>query len=99
MSAYFIIFHPLAEKEYLESIEWYENNLINLGEEFIKEVEQVIELIELQPNIFPVKKAKKREGVVNRFPYVVIYQVFEKQHLIHILSVFNTNRNPKYKRR
>lgn len=41
-SSYNAIYHPLAEKEYLESISWYEKNLTGLSINFINEVEKVI---------------------------------------------------------
>ena len=37
-----IIFHPKAEREYLESVEWYENVLIGLGQDFVAEIDKIL---------------------------------------------------------
>ena len=37
-----IIFHPEAEREYLDSVKWYEDSLIGLGEEFVADVESFL---------------------------------------------------------
>jgi plasmid stabilization system protein ParE len=94
---YSIIFHPLAKKEFDESIIWYENALSGLGEEFSKDVESVIKVLERQPKLFSIRKGSLREVLVKRFPYVVVYKI--NQNLVTIMSVFHTSRNPKYKKR
>jgi hypothetical protein len=38
MSSLSIDFHPKPEKEYLESVEFYETSLIGLGAQFIHEI-------------------------------------------------------------
>jgi hypothetical protein len=58
---YSVIFHPKAEKEYLESVQWYENALIGLGQQFVNEIEKAIIQINNSPHIFPVKKLQLRE--------------------------------------
>ena len=55
-SGYTIVYHPLAEKEYYESILWYEENKTGLGERFIKEVENSLNHIENNPYEYAVKK-------------------------------------------
>ncbi len=92
-----IILHPKAEKEYLDSVEWYEQSLIGLGEEFINEVGVVIKQIENNPFLFQKKKLQFREAVVKRFPYLIIYRINQKNMEIDILSVFHCSQNPNKK--
>jgi len=96
---YVIIFHPKAEKEYLESVEWYEDALIGLGDEFVNEIETTINRIQNNPLLFPVKKLQIREAVVKKFPFVILFQLKEKENQLFILSVYHTSRNPKKKYR
>ncbi len=96
---YSIIFHPKAEKEYLESVEWYENSLIGLGQEFVDEIENTINLISDNPLLFPIKKYKLREAKVKKFPFVIVFEIKNKDLQINILAVFHTSRNPKNKNR
>lgn len=92
-----ILFHPLAEKEYYESIEWYENSQSGLGQKFINDIEKSINLISLKPLIFPKKKGNLREALVPKFPFLIVFEIKEKENVIIILSVYHTSRNPKKK--
>jgi plasmid stabilization system protein ParE len=95
-----IIFSPKAEKEFLDSIEWYEENLTNLGLELKNEVKRVLEIIEQNPYTFQIKKLDIREAHIKTFPYLIIYKIYHKKKEVFILSVFHTSRNPvgKHKR-
>lgn len=99
-SRYQIIYHPLAEKEYLASVLWYEENHTGLGVGFIREIEKVLSQIEVNPFLYSVKKLQFREALVKTFPYIIIYKINAKQKQIMVLSVFHTSRNPirKYNR-
>ena len=79
---YSFIFHPKAEKEYLESVKWYENALTGLGKEFADEIENVITRIHENPYSFPVKKLKFREAIVKKFPYIVVFEINMKEKQI-----------------
>ncbi len=94
---YTIIFHPKAEKEYLDSVEWYEDAMIELGQEFVDEIENTINRISTNPLLFPVKKFQLREAVVKKFPFVIVFEVKQKENQVNILTVFHTSRNPKKK--
>ena len=98
-NTYSVIFHPEAEKEYLESIIWYENNLIGLGQKFIEDIEKSIERILTLPLLFPIKKGNLREAVVKKFPYVIVFEIAKTSQEIRILSVYHTSRNPSKKYR
>jgi toxin ParE1/3/4 len=89
-----IIFNPLAEKEFLESIAWYEEKLTNLGLEFKNEIKRVIEIIEQNPYTFQIKKYQIREAPVNIFPFLIIYKIYPDKNEVKIFSVFHTSRNP-----
>jgi mRNA-degrading endonuclease RelE of RelBE toxin-antitoxin system len=94
---YHIVYHPLAEKEYLESISWYEDNLTGLGNSFISEIEKTLSRIEINPFLYAVKKRSFREAHVQTFPYVIIYKINRKQKKIMVVSVFHASRNPVFK--
>jgi len=96
-SHYSIVFHPLAEKEYLESVAWYEDNRTGLSLGFINEVEKVLDHIETNPFLFPIKKLQLREAPAKTFPYLIIYKINQKQQQVTVLSVFHTKRNQKMK--
>jgi hypothetical protein len=74
----------------------YENNQINLGTSFTKEVFSILEIIETNPLLFPVKFKNIREAVINKFPFVVVFEVLPNDEII-VLSVFHFRRNPEDK--
>ena len=94
---YHLILHPEAELELYESIIWYEQVLIGLGSEFLKNIERVLHHIYLHPLIYAKRKKNFREAVVKRFPFVIIYKVNKLEKEVHILSIFHTSQNPKMK--
>jgi toxin ParE1/3/4 len=47
-----IAYHPEAETEIIESAEWYENQRLGLGDEFLDEIENAISRILSSPDAF-----------------------------------------------
>ncbi|MCC5940333.1 MAG: hypothetical protein JJU37_02240 [Balneolaceae bacterium] len=43
-------FHSEARKEFFEAAEYYEEQVVGLGDDFIDEVGKVLEVIEQQPS-------------------------------------------------
>lgn len=85
-----------AEKEIDENYVWYESKKVGLGEEFFSELDDYFDFIKGNPNLFPKKhKSKYHQATLKRFPFVVIYEVIEKEILI--LSIFKTPQNPEKK--
>jgi len=83
-----------ASLEISEAISWYETQQLFLGESFLKDVYQNLERITSNPHQF--KKSKDfRHVLLNRFPFVIVYQV--KNEIILVLSVFNTHQHPSKK--
>jgi len=86
--------HSEARKEFFEAAEYYEEQVVGLGDDFIDEVEKVLEVIEQQPLSGTKITNNERRFLVSRFPYGIIYSVEEKQ--ITIFAVMNLRRKPGY---
>lgn len=97
--SYQLIFHPEAEKEYLEAYQWYEQEKKGLGERFEKMVEQRLQQILLNPENYGISKTYYRETSTNIFPYTIVYKPNKKKKLIYIVAIYHAKRNPKYKYR
>lgn len=95
MSSFNLILSELAEKELADAYIYYESKSNLLGEKLILEVESILEKIEKNPHLFPRRYKHYREAVLKKFPYLLVYEILEKQIVIH--SVFNTHRNPAKK--
>lgn len=89
-----INFHRDARKEFFEAAEYYEEQVVGLGDDFIDEVEKVLSLIEQQPTAGSKITKTERRFLISRFPYGIIYSV--KDESITILAVMNLKRKPGY---
>lgn len=82
-------YHPLFGFDVLNAAEWYDERQPNLGSDFVVRVRRAVdELIE-----DPDRRTSKDYGVrywpVQRFPYVVFYDLTELELLI--LGVMHTS--------
>jgi len=87
-------FHPEAELEFLEAINYYEERERGLGYDFAIEVFTTIQNIVNYPTAWPIIEEDVRRCLVNRFPYGVIYGI--EQDEIFILAVMHLHRHPDY---
>jgi plasmid stabilization system protein ParE len=93
------VLRRVAEKEFDDSIAYYESEREGLGQEFRATVEEYFQRIADNPEWFPEVRGEVRRAVVRRFPFVIHFLV-EKERIV-ILSVFHTSREPeqlKYRR-
>ncbi len=97
--SYQLIFHPLAEREYFDAYQWYENKQEGLGDRFEKMVEIRLQEIVKYPENYGISKARYRETSIKDFPYRIVYKLNKKMGIIYISSIYHTGRNPKYKYR
>lgn len=87
-------FHPAAEKELNDAIDYYNECQNDLGLEFVKEVYSAIRNILSFPHAWPPLSTNTRRCLVNRFPYGVIYQATGNE--IFIIAMMQLNREPGY---
>jgi toxin ParE1/3/4 len=88
-----LVLRSVAEKEFEDSIEWYEKQREGLGAEFRAIIEEYFQCIEDNPERFQKIRGEVRRAVVlRRFPFVIHFLIEPKR--IVILSVFHTSRNP-----
>lgn len=83
-----------AEFEILEAFTYYNSKHLNLGNRFIKQLDNAFESIQKTPKGF-TKVNDFHQVPVAVFPFVIIYDIIDTK--IIILAVFNTNRNPRKK--
>jgi len=71
---------------------WYENQLSQLGEEFLDEIEQHVAAIRESPLKYPVYHNAVRRCVVTRFPFQIFFDI--RPGKIRILRVIHSSRDP-----
>jgi toxin ParE1/3/4 len=87
----------IAQKEFTDSFEWYEERSPGRGNDFAQFIYDGIDSILLNPEAYPIKNAEAREFVVDKYPFVIVYEFRAKSNLIIIVHIFHTSRNPKRK--
>ncbi len=87
-------FDPQAEAEYLNSVGFYLNRSVHVGEKFVREVEVAIHRILENPRAWPEIDPGVRRYLVQQFTFAIFYAI--RQHDILILAVAHTSRRPGY---
>jgi len=88
------VFHPDAEKEFLEAIAYYEERQENLGYDFALEVHNAIQRALDFPETWPKLRDEVRRSLVRRFPFGLLYSV-EEDH-IFLIAVMHLHKHPDY---
>ena len=88
-------FHPAAEAEHYEAVQFYESCSVGLGGDYLAEFEQVMEHVGSAPHRYRIERPPNiRRASLVRFPYKVIYREVEGD--IQVLSVSHKRRRPAY---
>ena len=93
---YNIEIRPLAVIEIIEAYDWYELQKEGLGLEFLNELDSFYNSLLRNPNTYSYYEKPVRQGKINRFPYVVVYELFDLTIVIY--SVFMNKQDPQKKR-
>ena len=89
-----VVLRRVAEKEFDDSIAFYERERAGLGQEFRAVIQQLLKRIADNPEWFKkVRGEVRRAVVVHRFPFAIHFLIEPKR--IVVLSVFHTSRNPE----
>lgn len=87
-------FHPKASEELVASSEFYESKVVGLGDEFLNEVERMIQVLEDTPLLGVEIEIHFRRAVLHRFPFSLIYSV--EENTLWILAVSHQRLKPGY---
>ena len=92
-----IVSRPEAETDIAEAAEWYEKEQTGLGIEVVAEVQQTYATISQNPFLNARKhpRLSVRWRLTRRFPYRVIYQIFELQQILVVVSVIHSARHDR----
>ena len=89
-----VIVRAEAEVDLAEAYNWYEQQVRDLGGEFLLCVDAVMASIERNPHLYPVVyKSIIRRALMRRFPYGVFFVDGERN--VSVIAVAHAKRNPR----
>jgi plasmid stabilization system protein ParE len=93
-------FHPAADREVDDVIDWYDSLRPGLGAEFFAELRRGLQVITENPRVSPpwpggrAQALGVRRFTLARFPFVLPYLVLEE--LVVVLAIAHMRRRPGY---
>jgi len=94
---YSFIINEEAIQELTEAFLWYEEQQIDLGKEFRTKVYDRLNQVCNNPLHNQISNKNFRSALTDKFPFLIVYFIDEKNHLIVVTAIFHTSRNPKSK--
>jgi plasmid stabilization system protein ParE len=88
-----LIFQAGVREEIDDAFAWFERQRGGLGEEFLEEVEAVLDHIRLNPELHPPTYRSVRHARVKRFSYAVHYRLEPERVLV--IAVHHGRGDPK----
>ncbi|HEX7870280.1 MAG TPA: type II toxin-antitoxin system RelE/ParE family toxin [Chryseobacterium sp.] len=88
---YKLILKSRAHTDLAEAIEYYQDKRKGLGLKFLKCAQKFFDRITKNPHHYPLKSNQFREAYIQKFPYVIIYELIDNE--VVVFSVFNTHQN------
>ena len=88
-----VIFLPPADKELVEAISFYNDQMTGLGDKFYKDVVSALNLIIAFPQGWQKVGINTRKCILKHFPYLILF-VVEKEQIL-ITAVSHQHRHPK----
>ncbi len=87
---------PAVERELRDAMEWYEDQRVGLGAEFLAAVDAALGSIGESPERFAAwpENARFRRFVLRRFPYLVFYHLPSGEP--QIVAIAHSMRRPGY---
>lgn len=84
---------PQAELDIIDAIAWYEERRTGLGEEFLDEIDSVLQRVIKNPDQFPKIRNNIRRALPHRFPCSVYFAV--TQDAVELIAVLHHHRDPR----
>jgi plasmid stabilization system protein ParE len=88
-----VIFKPLAIAEVSEAFDWYGQEHIQMGGQFLEQLERTTGFLSQNPHLYPQVQDDIRRANLNQFPYSLFYVI--DGDTVNVLSCFHQNRDPQ----
>ncbi|SDL84293.1 type II toxin-antitoxin system RelE/ParE family toxin [Chryseobacterium taihuense] len=92
--AFKILISPIANNNIDDAIKYYKLQSQSAAKSFRKKLLDAYKSLQINP-FFAVKYKDVRAIPLKKLPYLVLFDVDEKEKIVNILSVFCTHQNPE----
>lgn len=89
-----VVFQADAETELIEAAAYYEAQQCDLGKRFLASVQDAINRIVLNPQLYPVIELDVRRCLTRTFPFGVLFR--DRPDNIQVIAVMHLHREPDY---
>lgn len=89
-----IEFHPGAQADYDESLDWYAARSALAARTFADAVDKSLRRIQRNPEQFPAVDGLHRETTLRRFPFRIVFRLTDEQ--VVIVALAHAKRRPEY---
>ena len=86
-------YHPLVADDLAAAVAYYDDISMDLGNRFRASVRNRIESITNRPDSYGCIHEQLRAAMVDRFPYVVLYE--HDKETVAILGIFHASSDPE----
>jgi plasmid stabilization system protein ParE len=88
-----LIVREEAESDIDSAFEWYEKQKPGLGTDFIRSVDEAMDSVQRDPELYPFVYRHARRALLHRFPYGVYYVI--QGDYIEVVACAHFRRNPR----
>lgn len=85
--------HPLAENDLRIALNYFYEISPKLEKRFLSHIDNKFNNILKSPKTYQYETKTSQKVVMDKFPYIIIYEQFED--IIMILAIFHTRQNPE----
>jgi len=89
-----VVFQADAEAEMIEAAAYYEAQQRDLGRRFLTSVQDSINRIVINPQLYPIVELDVRRCLTRTFPFGVLFR--DRPNKIEVIAVMHLHRDPNY---
>lgn len=84
-----------ALKDIEETTDWYESQVKGLGIRYKSQTKKQITSLKKDPYLFSIKYNNIRCRKIEKFPFLIHFEIDEDNNTVTIFAVFHTSRSPQ----
>ncbi|MGB0917285.1 MAG: type II toxin-antitoxin system RelE/ParE family toxin [Flavobacteriales bacterium] len=92
--AFEVILEPRAILDIQDAIDYYDQQLVGLGERFKLTIDHYLQAISRNPN-YQIRYKDYRALPTGKFPYLILFTVDDEEQLVYVMAIFHSSQSPE----